>query len=604
MADKKSTLKKNGGPEDGTGQTLYTTTGRGAYDVAAIAISKLGPPAILGIVALVAVYFFIEQQNQARRDIASERQAATEHASEALIEAQNSLSSTYHRIADLSGQQIENIERVLALEEEVTADLETERERLRELEDSVEIKQKEVDQQAFELAEARKASEQQRLALELSQRKTEANETRLALLEEELERKLEEVKRADKRAADLATLVAESRAEIAELQAGAGAEVSTPPDADRSRDQLARKTIDALQNYAQAPGPGTSKALTILVGQERQNVEKILLEHDLGFETWIIGSNPFDEETIYVGVRRTDRSGQFLRWPLILFGAENRIVEVESQIEATALFRLSDPLQWFGQAVGVYTRFGGEEEIEAAPIHFFNASNDSWSIISWLGSEIPDMELKPLRGSDVKLDVLSLTEFHRQHPDSFQSLIFSDQDIAASWEMERRAARFDIRQLDLIGIEKEFPDLSTALGQIIKMAIERKTEELTRHIGVGTNLDDMGILAALALRPDFYVIGAFDFENTATQMQAQTAQQIVPVEELDEPSGGPARLLEETATADGALGERPPEGRVIEILVIYGGAHALDGGGEAVLQFSQARQGEPWQLSSLQLAEE
>jgi len=43
---------------------------------------------------------------------------------------------------------------------------------------------------------------------------------------------------------------------------------------------------------------------------------------------------------------------------------------------------------------------------------------------------------------------------------------------------------------------------------------------------------------------------------------------------------------------------------VIEILVIYGGAHALDGGGEAVLQFSQARQGEPWQLSSLQLAEE
>jgi hypothetical protein len=220
----------------------------------------------------------------------------------------------------------------------------------------------------------------------------------------------------------------------------------------------------------------------------------------------------------------------------------------------------------------------------------------TWSIFSLFTGEFPELEWEILRGEDANLDVMDLVEFRRQYPDDFKRVLNHDeQSIAMIWAMEQRASQFNAQHLDFGGMEKTFPDLASALRQIIQMAVGREAEKLGAHIGDGASLGDMGILAALALRPEFYIFSAFDVG--AMEQQAWTAQQGMIPEEFD---GNASAALEAIASEE-PTGATPVAARVIEIYANYGGEGIDDGGGEAVLRFRKDGEAAPWQLSDLEL---
>lgn len=581
---------------DGGSARLEDVTGRTPWDVLAILVGKLGVPLLVLFAIGAAVYFFVQQQNDARRDVDQARLEATKAAEAALEAAREKLITTYDKLGTLSEQQIGNIQKVLTLNQAVTQDLEAQRGKLDVLQDQISKSEMELAQAKQEVESLRREQAQANLALEGARTAMAAQQTELEGRKKEIELLATQLAERESRVTAQQAQIDQQLANIGSLKNDVTLLAKDVYGSAKSEETaaLARRVVeetpsDILMAAAEAPSPDTVGRLDSLIGVPVSTFETGLREGKHGYGTWLRATTPGEKHQSYIGVGTADSKNAKLSRAIWLETDGALISSIDPPIGDVVLLRLNNPEQWFGQTDYLIGRFEPEPKFEV--INEYPANNENvWSFRGLIMRETPGTEVAVAHGGpSPTLNVLDATTLKRDYPEIARALAETPA-FGLAMAMAERAQAFDTSRLDLRAVEPSFPEVAEALRRIIAAGIARDAERLAPLVGPPLRAEDGGRVAALALRARFEVVGALDVtELVRAEAQAAKLRQATPYQQA--PMGDKAPLPEpETAQIT----------RYVDVSLRYLQGEGADArSAEATLRFEQ-KTGDPlWRLTDV-----
>ncbi len=335
------------------------TTGRTAWDFGTEALrmlGKIGPAVIIVGGILVAGFFFY-------REVTTARSEADKDLQEKLDQAQTQLISTYNNMAKMSEQQINNVQRLLLLNEQIDKDVEASRDRLRaqELETTDRLRlAREAEASALKAADeahrqinfltSELESKNKDIQVRLSElgkvrRELDSEKVLLAKLRKEREEVL----------LDRAQQIVSLQSQVKNLST----KITSPNEnldlatlARNQEQERLQSSRDVLQNYARNYADISQKELNKLVGVVREDVEEIIRD-DIGYALWI----DWKDGQYLAGYAKNDAIGM---GPYILLDfAKGHVVAAKNRI-GVYLVSTRDTDNWYRKKL-VYLRATNEE---------------------------------------------------------------------------------------------------------------------------------------------------------------------------------------------------------------------------------------------------
>lgn len=581
---------------DGGRERLVDVTGRTPWDVLAILVGKLGVPLLVLFAIGAAVYFFVQQQNDARRDVDQARLEATKAAEAALEAAREKLITTYDKLGTLSEQQIGNIQKVLTLNQQVTQDLEAQRNKLDQLQDQITTSQSELGAAKQEVARLNEEQTQAKAALEAARVELAARQVDLDKRAKDADRLAAQLAEKERQLAAQQARIDQQLASIGQLKSdvnllardvvGSAKSLET---AALARRVVEEKASDTLLAAAEAPAPNTLDRLQRLIGTPVADFETGLRSEKHGFQTWLRASEPGDESQIFIGLGAPDANNAKLSRMLSVDTDGKLISSIGALVSDVVLVRLNSPEQWFGGTDFLVGRTEPSGIIEVLN-EFPAADEPTWQVDRILREFSGAVEVTVVHGDrSPEFNVLDAITLKRDYPE-IASALAETPDLALAMAMAEREETFDAARLDLRALQASFPEIAEALRAIIEAAIARETNVLAPLVGPPLRAEDAGRVAAFALRAEFDVVDALEVTDLVrAEARAASLRPAAPYQQtsIDDKAPPP-----EPATAD--------RNRYVDVSLRYlGGEGAGAEAEESTLRFEQSADAPAWRLTSI-----
>lgn len=484
------------------------TTGRTPWDFATAVLMRLGPTTVVVIGLLGFAYFLYSEINKVRLE-------ADQQLQNSLASAQAQLVENTKKMGDMSEKLITNISSMLELSKKVDTDIGERRDRYQK-----------------QLKTIRNELESSTKALQESRRKAEVTQAEIARLTENIEnlantrkelsvevtRLKDEKKELERSTQDYARQVGE----LKERQTTTLGDIVDRIKKDREAEETVRRLLINFANEAKSAQ--MRESMSELIGLRAGILEKEIERDGAGFSAWFYIKNLKSGSKNIFGY--VDQGPEGPRDFLKIAVAKDRIYLV-NMWAADFLLKIPTAENWYQSwlcNIGIRYDDGIDESC-------YNMDMNRWDQISIIVDRYPrgTFEHGIIFGEVPSFDIITKNDFQKKFARQYDQ--WSRQRDAYGrpaliLSMLEREENFDAAKID--GISRvAFPEgLSDIVVQVLNASVRDDTSFLKNMVGPYVSRDDLGTIAAMALRDGFRVEAVAKRESATQQAPSPEAFEV------------------------------------------------------------------------------
>lgn len=478
-------------------QSTPPVTGRTPWDFLTELLHllyRIGPATIVVGGFLILAFLFYQEVNKARLEADAQLQ-------ERLVTAQKELIQTYQKIGGMSDQLITNIHGLLKLNTKIDNEIEESRSRYDRLHEREQANLENARDQAMKAKEqadqARAKAEEARI--EARQARAEADQAKedakeaiaeqqatnryLADLDDRRKSLQVEIKTYERDKERLETALAELGDRLASQREDSQSSGASQEDPDQA-------VREVLRGFAENPTDYDDDKFQTLVGSQISAFEEIV-KADFASFLWLT-----DEDGTFFGFFEEIDYGYGHILAVSSFGGDAIVT-----VDTFAIFVIELPRaeNWYRNWLGwlsLSTRNG--EEVYAT---YFSETVEKWNIQQLASWE--EVDLTVVTGEPSEFDVVSFSEFKRDYPVPFENWSGQMDEFgrpALILRMSERAEGYNAESAAWVDKSALPEQLKGAFKSILVGAVTGGHNAIADHLGPEIEQDELGILAAMALR--------------------------------------------------------------------------------------------------------